>query len=200
MYFATSNSQWRVLYECQGEPVIIERAYGQGSIVLCSDSYLFSNEAMRKDRASGLIATLIGPPQTVVFDEVHHGVVESTNIAGLVRKHDLGSTVLALLAVAALFIWKNAVSFMPPQDQHAPGETHVVGRDSNEGFINLLRRSVPKSALLSLCIDEWRKARGRRVRDEEIAHVSAVLRAHESRSGKDVPAAYRSIAEGLERR
>jgi hypothetical protein len=44
------DSNWRVLYERGGYPVLIERVFGSGSIVLCSDSYFLSNEALRRER------------------------------------------------------------------------------------------------------------------------------------------------------
>jgi hypothetical protein len=200
LYFKGLGRDWRVLYRCNGVPVIAERAYGEGSIVIASDSFFITNEGLRNARAPKLLARLIGPPRTVIFDEEHLGVTESMNVAGLARKYDLEGALLAVLFVVALFIWKNAVPFLPP---HADRQTtDVAGAAASEGFVNLLRRSVPSGQILAACVNEWRRARGRRVRPEELAHVETVLRAHDGRgvSGKDAAAAYRTIAEGLRRR
>jgi hypothetical protein len=198
LYFKGLNPKWQTLYQSNNVPVIVERNYGQGSIVLCADSFFLSNEGLRSDRAAKLIARIVGPPRTVVFDEFHHGVSENMNVAGLVRKHGLGGAVLALLAVAALYLWKNAVPFLPARTS-ASEDGAQVGLDANAGFINLLRRGVPTNRLLAVCVEEWRKSRGRRIREDEQAHVEAVLRAHEGRSSKDAAAAYRAIASELNR-
>lgn len=202
LFFKDFNpTVWRTLYWSDGEAVVIERDFGAGSIVLSSDSYFLSNEGLLGARAPKLVARIIGPPRTVVFDEFHKGVVESSNVAGLARKYGLGGTILALLAVAALFIWKNAVPFLPPQKTIEGSDAHVLGLDASSGFINLLRRGVPAHRILAVCVEEWFKSRGSRVRAEERAHIESVMRAHEGRSAtRDAAAAYRTIAAGLNRR
>jgi Domain of unknown function (DUF4350) len=199
LYFKDLDPAWRTLYRRDKEPVVIERSFGKGSIILCTDSYFLSNEGLRTARAPRLLARIIGPPGTIIFDEYHNGVAENPNVAGLVRKHGLGSAVLALLGVAALFVWKNAVSFLPPRKTNDEASAHVVGFDASEGFINLLRRGVPPARVIAVCVDAWRKSRGHRIRDVENAHVESVLRAHTGRTAKDAAAAYRTIAAGLNR-
>jgi hypothetical protein len=88
--FGTLTGNWRVLYEFDGHPVIVERVIGKGTLVLLADSYLLSNEAMFADRHSELLAWLIGGSGEVVFDEAHLGVVETTNIMALMRRYRLG--------------------------------------------------------------------------------------------------------------
>lgn len=200
LYFKGLGPAWRILYRCNGVPVIAERDYGSGSIVIASDSFFLTNEGLRDSRAPKLLARIMGAPRTVVFDEEHLGVTENLNLAGLARKHGLEGAVFATLLVVALFVWKNSVPFLPP---HADSRaSDVTGADATEGFVNLLRRSIPGGQILAACVNEWRKAQGRRIRPEELAHVETVLRAHEGRtlSGKDATAAYRTIADGLKRR
>lgn len=200
LYFKGLGPDWRVLYRCNGVPVIAERPYGEGSLVIASDSFFLTNEGLRHARAPKLLAHLFGPPRAIVFDEEHLDVTEHMNVAGLARKYGLGSALLAVLAVVALFVWKNAVPFLPPHADQRSAD--VAGAAAGEGFINLLRRSIPAGQILAACVNEWRKARGRRIRPEELAHVETVLRAHDARgiAGKDAAAAYRTIAEGLKRR
>ncbi|MEQ1859314.1 MAG: DUF4350 domain-containing protein [Chthoniobacteraceae bacterium] len=202
LYFKGLSPQWRVLYRTNGVPVIAERDFGTGSIVIASDSYFLSNEALRGARAPKLIARVIGPPRTVVFDEEHHGVTEEMNVVGLARKHGLEGAMLAILFVVALFVWKNAVPFLPARADSRIDDADVTGANAAEGFVNLLRRSLSPGRLLATCAAEWRRARGRRLRPEEASHVETVMRAHEARglSGRDAAAAYRTIAEGLRRR
>lgn len=198
MYFPNTKNLWNPLYLCDSEPVVVERSYGKGSIVLCSDAYFLSNEGMRTARSPKLILRLLGENRTVMFDEYHHGVQEHMNVTGLMRKHGLGGIILSLAGVIALFLWRVMVPFLPSRIADDPSASHVMGRDASEGFVNLLRRSVPLKDLLNVCVQEWQKTRGRRIRDEERNHVEAVLRAHESRSAtRDPSAAYKAIADGV---
>lgn len=202
LYFKGLEPTWRVLYRCNGVPVVLERDYGKGSLVLASDSFFLSNEALRTARAPKLLARVIGPPRTVVFDEEHLGVTENMNLAKLARKHGLEGALLATLLVLALFVWKNAAPFLPSQARRAGREGEVSGADAAEGFVNLLRRSVSPGQILKTCADAWRKAQGRRLRPEELTHVETVVRADSGRGpfGKNAAAGYRTIAEGLRRR
>jgi hypothetical protein len=198
LYFKGLAPAWRTLMTCNSVPVVIERNYGAGSIVLCSDTFFLTNEGMRDARSPRLIARIFGPPRPIIFDEAHFGVVENPGVATLARRLRLEGFVIALFVIAALFVWKNSSHFLPPLD--AEDTQYVAGLDSDEGFITLLRRAVSPAQILAVCADEWRKSRGRRIRPEENAHVESVLRAHGSRSARDAIAAYRAITEGLRRR
>jgi len=201
LFFKDLDPAWRTLYRSDGEAVVIERSFGSGTIVLCTDTYFLSNEGLHAARVPKLVARVVGPPRIVVFDEFHNGVTSQQNVAGLARKHGLGGAILALLCVAALFIWRNAVPLLPPQKSVDESGAHVVGIDAGAGFVNLLRRGVPAKRILAVCIQEWRKCQGARLRPEENAHVESVVRAHEGRTAtKDTVAAYKTIAAGLNRR
>lgn len=67
------DKAWRVIYARGAEAVLIERAYGRGSVVVATDTFFASNEALRDERQSGLLAWLIGPSRRVIFDETHLG-------------------------------------------------------------------------------------------------------------------------------
>src|SRR5436309_2954544 len=76
LHFKDSNATWKTVYEAAGFPVVIERTMGEGTIVLAADSYLLSNEAMRRDRHPEFLAWLVGANRRIVFDETHFGVKE----------------------------------------------------------------------------------------------------------------------------
>jgi len=161
LFFDNLGPDWRVLYargnKTNQQAVIIERAMGKGSVVLCADSFYFSNEALRRDREPALLAWHVGPAREVVFDETHLGVQEDPGVATLARKYRLGGVFVALLILAGLFIWKNSVSFMPPYEEQLARERgeQIEGRDSAAGFINLLRRNIPPADLLKVCLEQW---------------------------------------------
>jgi hypothetical protein len=157
--FNNLDGAWRVIYARGTNAVVIERQFGKGSVVMATDSYFVSNEAMEKDRHADLLSWLVGANQNVVFDEAHFGVVETSGVAMLMRKYRLHGLAAGLLLLAGLFIWKNAGSLVPP---HAEPErqAYIAGKDSAAGFVNLLRRSIAPRDLLPVCFAEWRKSAG----------------------------------------
>ncbi|HEV2436829.1 MAG TPA: DUF4350 domain-containing protein [Verrucomicrobiae bacterium] len=157
--FTNLDRAWRVIYARGSNAVLMERQFGKGSVVMATDSYFVSNEAMEKDRHADLLAWLVGANQHVVFDESHFGIVDRSGIAMLMRKYRLHGLAAGLLLLAGLFIWKNASSLVPPPAEPEP-QGYIAGKDSAAGFVNLLRRSIAPRDLLSVCFAEWKKSAG----------------------------------------
>jgi hypothetical protein len=145
------------LYTCEDKPVMIECPVGRGSLVLASDSYFLSNEAMRDERAPALLAALAGGNRRVVFDESHLGSEDRLGLASLARQYRLEGVGLALLLVAVLYIWKNALPLLPREAGGSRRAT-VLGRDAAEGFVNLMRRTIPPTRIVAVCVEEWNAA------------------------------------------
>ena len=157
--FTNLDAAWRVIYARNTNAVLIERQFGKGSVVMATDSYFVSNEAMTRDRHADLLAWLVGANSHVVFDEAHFGIVQASGVAMLMRKYRLHGLAAGLLLLAGLFIWKNASSLVPPHaDQERTG--YIAGKDSAAGFVNLLRRSIAPRDLLAVCFAEWGKSTG----------------------------------------
>ena len=176
LVFTNLDAAWRVIYTRDLHPVLVERAFGSGTVVFATDSYFLSNQALREERHADLLAWIVGASRRVVFDEAHLGVLEDPGVATLIRKYNLHGTVAALLLLAALFVWKNSLSFVPP---HPDEETdaHVLGKESAAGFVNLLRRNLASGDVLNACHAEWRKsfARDARVSAAKQERIQAVL-------------------------
>lgn len=195
------SSDWKVIYRRGTAPVVVERQIGRGTAVIATDSYFFSNEAMQKDRHPDLLAWLVGSNRTVIFDEAHLGVTETPGIATLVRRYRLHWFVAALIVLAALFIWKNAVSLVPPP---AGGNTShsITGKDTAAGFISLLQRSIPSHELLSVCVAQWRTSKdaARRASPDRIERAGKIIEAENARPAKerDPVQAYREISKILQ--
>lgn len=156
--FGNPSNQWRVIYaRTNDHAVMIERRLGRGSIVLCADAYPLSNEALLKERRPELLAWLVGAGRRVVFDEAHLGVSEDPGVATLARRYRLHALFGALLVLTGLYVWKNSVSLLPPlAAREGIGVADAVtGRDSTAGFVNLLRRSIPRDRLLATCLEQW---------------------------------------------
>lgn len=182
---------WRTNYVRTGLPVVVERSFGRGTLILCADSYPFSNEALRRDRQPGLLAWFIGANHRVVFDETHLGVNNDPGVAALARRYRLHGFFGALLVLALLFVWKSTSPFVPPHpDDDLDGRGDLVeGKDSASGFVNLLRRGIPAGDVLAVCFAEWKKSfthaqshlRPRRERMEQVLQAEIARPARERR-------------------
>lgn len=202
MVFTNVATDWHTVYARGTNAVVIERSFGRGTVAMASDCYFLSNEAMRKNRHTDLLAWLIGPAQRVVFDEAHLGILEGQGVAVLIRKYRLHGLAAGLLLLAALFVWKNATSFVPAYANRAQ-ESAVVGKAASAGFVNLLRRNLPEHDLLRVCFDEWKKSLARTDRHSlaRLSEVHAAITADHARPARqrDPVATYRGICRLLNR-
>ena len=192
---------WRMLYVRGTDPVMAERQIGKGSLVLATDSFFTSNEAMQKERHADLLTWLAGSSREILFDETHLGVQEQPGVATLARRYKLHGGVIALLALAALFLWKNSASFIPRRDE-SPLAAPVTGRESASGFVNLLRRSIAPQDLLQTSLDEWHKSArldGRSTAPRR-ERIRAVIEACNATEKPNVVETYREIAKILNRK
>jgi hypothetical protein len=112
----------------------------------------------------------------VIFDEHHLGLSEEGGVATLARKYHLEGVAVALLALLALFIWKNSTSFLPPRAAHAEQES-VAAKDVSSGLANLLRRNVSRKLLMTTCLEQWEKSQhgGRYYSRNKIQRVRAAV-------------------------
>ena len=155
--FEPRDPDWQVIYARGGKPVLIERSYGKGSIVLSSDSFFLSNEAMRSKRYPQLLSWLCGNHRKIVFDETHLGVSRSPGIATLLRKYGLAPFFISLVVLFLLAIWKQAASLVPVYEEEERGSVDP-GKDAFTGFTNLLRRNISADHILPACMEEWKRS------------------------------------------
>ncbi|HMJ89915.1 MAG TPA: DUF4350 domain-containing protein, partial [Candidatus Acidoferrum sp.] len=198
LIFTNLSFDWKVIYARGTDPVMIERQLGRGSIVLATDSYFVSNEAMQKEREPRLLSWLAGTNREIIFDEAHLGVQETTGIARLARRYRLHGGVFALALLAALFVWKNSLSFVPGAEISDAAE-QVHGRESAAGFVNLLRRSVASEQLLQSCLNEWHKSRAldRRASPRKLERVRVAVDAYNSSAKPNAVETYKIISSIL---
>jgi hypothetical protein len=177
VYFQIKGDQWSVLYEREKRPVVIERKWGKGTVVLASDSYFLSNEAMLRERHPALLAWLVGQKESVLFDEYLHGMAEDPGVAALARRYQLHGLIGGLLVLAGLYLWKNGSSLIPKFSMEGAIESAGLakGKDSTSGMMNLLRRSIPGDQIFNVCFREWKKT----IRPQDI-HVRGKLARIES--------------------
>jgi hypothetical protein len=204
--FEDTGAVWKVVYSRNSRPVLIERPFGRGTIVIATDTYFVSNEAMRKERAPELLSWLVGGNGTVIFDETHFGIRENTGIAALGRKYRLTGVFGGVLLLALLFIWKNSAGLVPPfEDERRDREQGMwSGRDTLSGLSGLLRRTISGREILVVCFEEWKKSLQKRPgpSGDELDRAQAISDAEKNRPAKerDPVQAYRAITTLLSER
>ena len=158
LYFELRDNTWETIYTWQDSPVVVQRPWGKGTVVMAADSYLISNEAMRNNRRPGFLTWLAVPGNDILFDEYHKGLVKQPGVAGLARQYRLHGAFAALLAVAILFVWRQSVIFVPKVQlqQGASIEQPTVGRDTGQGMVHLARQHIGTQELLSVCFETWK--------------------------------------------
>lgn len=149
------TSKWKPLAMLENDVVLASRdTDAGGSIVLATDSYFLSNEALYHGAATKFLSWLIGPSGTVIFDETHLGTLEQPGIMALAKRHRLHGLFLGGLLLFALFVWKSSMSLVPARDDDAPSRT-VAGRGATAGLVSLLRRGIPQAQVLRRGLDAW---------------------------------------------
>ncbi len=152
-FFAQLTPDWKVIAVQDDKKVIVERAFGHGSIVLLADSYPLSNESLAADRNTDFLLWLIDNRRGVFFDETHLGLSERPGIMTLAQRYGLQGTLISIVAVLLLFIWKCQYTLVPRTKMNQA--LAISGRSSDQAFLNLLQRSVARKDLLAVCLDTW---------------------------------------------
>jgi hypothetical protein len=195
--FAPANSGWRTIYRKNGKPVVVERYLGKGTIVLVSDSFFLTNEAMKGTRSSLFLVWLTGGHHRVVFDETHLGVAEQTTIMTLIKRNGLIPFLISLLVIGILVAWKQVVPLLPVRGETA-GETVEVTDNRPSAMAGLFRRNIRDDRILTVCVDEWEKAfAGGKSDHAALLHEARQVAAEEDarpRRQKNVRAAHNRIA------
>ncbi|HEY4249518.1 MAG TPA: DUF4350 domain-containing protein [Lacunisphaera sp.] len=199
LYFAFAGSDWRVLYRRAEEPVLVEKTFGRGSIVLVADAYCLSNEAMHRERATSLLSWLVADYRRVTFLEGPLGVLEENGLGSLARRYGLGGAMALCALLGGLYAWRQLVAFMPPMDSADADGAEALAYEPAAGMTNLLRRSLGAADLLPTCVEEWRKAR-RAGRDNSVsmARLESAWAARDPK--KSLYANYNELARTLKPR
>ncbi|MFA6959588.1 MAG: hypothetical protein WC205_02420 [Opitutaceae bacterium] len=152
-FMPKAGEGWRELYQRGAEPVMMERARGAGSVTLLADSFVLSNEAVQRERATAVLASLFGDAKRVIFVESHLGVEIESGVAVLARRYGLGGAALTALVLAGLWIWRRATPLAPIIPEDAEVRLTLA---PTAGLEALLRRAVPPAKLFTACLDAWK--------------------------------------------
>jgi hypothetical protein len=196
LYFESDGS-WRVVSrEEDGRASHVEKAMGKGSVALLSGIYGISNEGLSERPNGALVSGLVAGNRRIVFDELHNGVAETGSVGSLIRRYRMEGAVALLLLAGILFVWRNATSLFPMRPSDGPAGP-VSGRNTQQGLLTLLRRSVPSDRLIDVCLAEWEKSSALR----PALSADRATRARQRPADPETPAeAYRRIHQVLTER
>jgi hypothetical protein len=199
LYFVRLEPDWQRLYDAKFKPVLIQRAWGKGEIIVATDSYLISNEALRNNRCPELLGLLAGPPGRLLFDETHLGTQEQEGVMFLANKFRLEGYLYGMLGVVLLFLWRNSVPLVPPRASggHALLGGTVSGKDSRSGLVNLLRRNIAGVDILKTSFAEWKRnvTPGRRHLQGKMSEMESILSAAETSRADKMIQSYHQLRE-----
>ncbi|MBI2423084.1 MAG: hypothetical protein HYV27_09670 [Candidatus Hydrogenedentes bacterium] len=190
--FTEAAPEWTVIYERQGEAVVMERRFGAGSVVLSSDSYLLTNEGVRDAACAPYVSWLLGDYHRVIFSESHLGLQEQPGFMKFIIRFRLHGLLLALLITAALLAWRAAYSVVP---RHSLAEDDAEqyehrSRDASFVLVSLLHRSIPPDRIVATCVSEWSRSH---------PHAPVPRVAPTGKSAAAAVAAYRALQLQLSR-
>lgn len=188
-YIIEAGAEWHAV----AGAIALEREFGTGTVMVVPNANQFMNRTLARDNAARrIVALMVGARRTVIFDEFHLGVAETGSIAALARHYRLTGLMAGLLAVAALFVWKNSVRFPPPPPDELQSETVVVAHDAQSLLAGLLQRHVAAGNLITICVAEWNRMRPeKRIvdrtwagQDPVLAYRSLAMQAGKSKKGR----------------
>lgn len=174
------DAVWKPVYSIGNEVVAASREVGEGSLVVLTDSYLFSNEALLKHRFTGFLSWAVGDQRRIIFEETHLGVSERTGVAVLMRRYGLFEFVFAFGCFMLLVVWRGSQPLLPAHD--ASSKTNVVQseRSVESGFCDLVSRHMRDADLPAEAFAIWKKSFIKTRSDEaryreELAQVEGLL-------------------------
>lgn len=114
--------------DLEGQTQTLVAAYrvGQGELIVVGSAMLAENRLIARDDNSVLAAELLAASgRTVIMDEFYHGLTVRGNPMWLFTRPGYGVVVLAFLAVAGLWIWREAVFLGPPLAESIPSRRSI---------------------------------------------------------------------------
>ncbi|NLT69788.1 MAG: hypothetical protein GXX91_03720 [Verrucomicrobiaceae bacterium] len=203
--FELRDPAWKAVVLVGSDPVVIERRWGRGSMVVTTDSYFVSNESLHFGGEPGFLLWLLGDKKKVVFDETIHGTSESGGAMKLIRRHRAHGVFFGLFVFLILWAWRGASTLVPGNEELERGIVSaggaVVGEETGSGFIRLLRRSVRPSELIPRCVEVWKGTLSAELPAETAGQIDRLVADHRrdpKRHG--IVETYAAIAERLRKR
>ena len=198
-------SPWHAVAIKGDRNMIMERRLGAGSVVVCTDRYFLSNEALWKEPKEKFLSWLFGDSTQIIFEETHlgPGVGETDGVMTLARRYGMHGLFLGGILLFGLYIWRNAISLVPSNPDDDLGlwrADAVAGQSTASGLEGLLRRGVSPSKLLEKCLETWAgtRAASGAVSQDRLAKARGILQG--VTGWRQAPQAYADIRDALHSR
>ena len=201
----TESAAWYPVVKVEGKPVVMERRWGKGSVVIATDSFFVSNEALHREAVPEFLIWMVGDKKNIVFDETIHGTLESGGTMKLIRHYRLHGLFLGMVVFVALWAWRSGSTLAPgnPAIEHGfvSSRESVGGLETGRGLIHLLKKSIPRNKLLDHCFEIWRLSYQRDLAQVQEKKVSKILKRHQSNPKQfGATEAFREMTEALRKR
>jgi hypothetical protein len=173
-----------------------------GTVVVCTDRYFLSNEALWKHPTPRFLTWLVGDAKRVIFEETHLGsfIGDTDGIMTLARRYRMHGLFLGCILLFALFIWRNSISLVPSNPDEDLGlwrAQAVAGQSSASGLEGLLRRGIPTKGLLKRCFDTWLSTRASSGAVPADRRAKAQALVAEPVAAKQAASTYQAIRDAL---
>lgn len=195
--FLKWDAPWKPTAGSDGRVYMLERGFGSGSVVLMLGLESFTNKTLLTKVDSARIAAALSGPRPLIFDEAHLGVADDDTVAGYARLHHLEWLLLGLVVLAALYVWRSSVSFVPALPEIKGAE--VVGREAHTALTSLLSQSIKKPDLPREIIDAWRESFPM-LPSSKVHVTDESLEAFSTARDSDAPGRYRAVSHWASRR
>jgi hypothetical protein len=121
------------LYAIDDDPAMARLLIGKGELILLAAPELFDNDHVAQHL--DLLAALAGDRRIVYFDETVHGFLTDTGTLDLLRRWRLGPTLVLLLIIAAVTIWRGARRAGKAEDDYRDTRSDAVDLVSSLGAL-----------------------------------------------------------------
>ncbi len=203
--FEKPDKPWKIVGTVKNKPVVIERKFGKGTVVLATDSFFVSNEALHHNAVPEFLIWMLGGKSRIVIDETIHGTEEAGGAMKMIRRYRLHGIFFGLLIFVGLWAWRSASSLAPGSDDLdrglVGGGEAVAGKETGSGLIQLLKKSVPTKDILGQCVEVWRRSSITKSPLSQTNEIEGIVSRHESDFRHfGVVEAYRDIVNVLRKR
>jgi hypothetical protein len=122
-----------VLYAIDNDPAIARVLSGKGELILIAAPELFDNAHVAQHL--DLLTALAGDRRIVYFDETVHGMLSQTGTLDLLRQWRLGPTLVLLLLIAIVMMWRGARRVGHAEDDYRDTRSDAVDLVSSLGAL-----------------------------------------------------------------
>lgn len=151
------SGRWTRLVQDTHGPILIRRTLDRGSVIAVSDPRLASNRGLsREDNLKLVLALVIGEkkPAEILFDEYHHGNVQSDSFTGFVESSVFSWILVQTLLGLGLFFYSSRAQ----QAGRFQSLREPVGRSSMEhveSMATIFAMSKAGSAALEALVNRF---------------------------------------------